>query len=189
MIQIFQNKSIKESNITAVFIDISGFTQFSLNNKPRSVYKMLEEFYKIVELETINNNGSLTEIVGDEAVCHFNNVDNAFKTALNLQNKLSEFKNKYKVNFRTSINDGLAINTTIKAHKSKFKVVTGIIQILGERLLKLGKKGSIVMPLSTAKKIKEIDLNNLEIKQSKIKGFGDKVIDYIELNVEYLDNI
>ncbi len=100
----------KRKKVTLFFSDIRGFTSYSETRTPEQVISMLNEYLR-VQAEIIDKNrGSIDKFVGDEIVAVYedkNMVENAIKTAIEIQRKIKGLSKEAK----GKIAIGIGINT------------------------------------------------------------------------------
>lgn len=87
---------ISPQEVVVVFVDLRGFTAFSENLDPRTLTKVLDEYYKAVGLECNHWHGTVGSFSGDGALCFFPEISSdsgailaAIQFALALQKRMS----------------------------------------------------------------------------------------------------
>jgi len=88
---------------TALFTDIQGFSQFSEQLTPTELVELLNDYLTEMTNILLENNGTLDKYIGDAIVAFYGAPvpvkDHAYKaclTAILMQSKLSELRNKWK---------------------------------------------------------------------------------------------
>ena len=170
----------KKSVITALFADITGFTNFSNTNSLETVQKMLSELYSIAEMLAPKHNGRFTEITGDEISMHFENPSDAIDVAIELRNNFEPLAKKYTLNIRMGIYTGEGITWYPKVNNIYFPYVTGMLQILANTIEASVDIGKIGISKVTLDMIKDHKFKEYEIKETIRKGLTEKV-EYIEI--------
>lgn len=172
----------KKKITTALFADISGFTRFSEKNKTETTQKLLEQFYRIAKKVATDNNGTFTEITGDEVSLHFDTPKDSLIAAKDLQSKVKFIFKQYDplLDVRIGIHTGEAIFWHVEIANILFPYVTGNVQIIAERLENSTTKGKIAISKKTISLINIPELNQIKTKKSILKGFSTP-IEYIEI--------
>lgn len=104
--------------ISVLFSDIRNFTSFSEKHGPQATVNALREYLTAMVSVIIANKGILDKFVGDAVMALFGTplplADHAFyacKTALEMQNRLSELQAKWQKEGRDSFEIGIGINS------------------------------------------------------------------------------
>jgi adenylate cyclase len=107
-------------NITVMFSDVRGFTKFSESRQPEEVVAMLNEVLSLQVNVIFKYNGTLDKFVGDEVMCFFGAPSNrhekdhalvAVRTAIDIQAKMKELREKLSQEEKEAVQIGIGINT------------------------------------------------------------------------------
>lgn len=94
--------------VTFLFTDIEGSTRLS-QEFPDSLHTALDRHHAILEKSITSNNGFVFDIVGDAFCCAFENTEDAVKSAVEIQTRLSEERwDKAVIKIRIGIHSGKA---------------------------------------------------------------------------------
>jgi adenylate cyclase len=106
--------------VTVIFTDIRGFTAFSESHQPEEVVAMLNELLSEQVKVVFKYNGTLDKFVGDELMAFFgapgeihaqDHAIVAVRTAIDIQIKLKELKEKWAKENKEALYIGIGINT------------------------------------------------------------------------------
>jgi len=106
--------------ITVFFTDIRGFTAFSESHQPEEVVAMLNEILTQQVKVVFKYNGTLDKFVGDELMAFFGAPGNrhlndhaivAVRTAVEIQAKMHQLKDKWLREKTAALQIGIGINT------------------------------------------------------------------------------
>jgi len=151
-------------NITVMFSDVRGFTSFSETRQPEEVVAMLNEVLSLQVNVIFHYNGTLDKFVGDEVMAFFGAPSNkhvndhalvAVRTAIDIQAKMDELRQKLTQDAKAAIQIGIGINTGDmvvgnmgSAQRMDYTVIGDNVN-LGARLCAAAGKGEIIISEST----------------------------------------
>ena len=106
--------------LTMLFSDVVGFTNFSEKHAAEAVVAQLNEYLEAMTDVIFRWNGTLDKFVGDSIVVFWNapieqpdHVELAVKCALNMRKRLEELQSKWRAEGRTPFDNGIGINTGV----------------------------------------------------------------------------
>ena len=154
--------------ITALFVDIRGFTPMSEKVQPEEVVEILNNYLNLTASSIFEFSGTLDKFIGDATMAIFNAPldleDHAFKAvqtawamkqgSLALQQKLQE-KFGRSVQFGIGVNTGYAVVGNIGAKFRMDYTAIGDAVNIAARLESNAKPGQILLSQSTYELIKE----------------------------------
>lgn len=104
--------------LTVLFSDIRGFTNFSEKRKPEEVVQNLSEYLTSMVEVILANQGTLDKFVGDEIMALFgaplyfpNHAEQACRTAIQMVEKLRELQKRWSSEKKDYFQIGIGINT------------------------------------------------------------------------------
>lgn len=193
----------KKKDITVLFSDIRSFTTFSERYSPEIVVSILNRYLEKMIDVIFDFNGTLDKIVGDEIMAFWgaptddeNQAYNAVRTAIVMQEKLTELNEELAAENYPPLANGVGINSgdmivgNIGSAKRLDYTLIGDNVNLGARVEGLTKyyKVKVLITESTYKKIKEHYLCAfLDIVAVKGKAQGIKIYTPIAEYSQYSD--
>ena len=174
-------------NISVIFTDIVGFTEFCDKSEPEDVQIILTEYLEIFAKVIFKYGGVIDKYLGDGILAFFENENeenisslNAIKCAIELQEKSKTLNEKFlkqnKLNFhvRIGIATGYAKVGNIGPKEKIDYTIIGSVVNLASRLESLASINEIVIDEETyffvKNKYKVIDSDKV-----KIKGFREEI--------------
>ena len=172
--------------ITALFVDIRGFTSFSENNPPEKVVDMVNRFLKITTTAIQQNNGTIDKFIGDATMALFNAPNNvpdhalhAVRAAWAMKNAAAALNDKMLEEFGLDLQFGVGINTgaaVVGNMGSDFRMdYTAIGDSINTaaRLEQNAKKGQIIISDATYQQVKQyVEVTELGTISLKNKSIG-----------------
>jgi adenylate cyclase len=175
--------------ITVLFSDVRGFTNYSEKHSPEEVVAILNEYLGEMTNVIFRFDGTLDKFVGDEIVAFWgapvpqeNHAQLAIQCALGMVGRLKELQSKWVTEGRVPLSAGFGINTgevivgNIGAEGKKMDyTVIGDNVNLGARVEGLTRKydADIIITESTLDKIRE------DISEDRIWRIGIKGLDMV----------
>lgn len=110
---------IFEADVTALFSDITGFTQMSARMEPRQVISMLNEYFKVMVEEIVfPHEGTLEKYIGDALVAVWgapypqeNDADRAVVAAIEMQRAVHRMNQEWLERYNEPIYIHIGLNT------------------------------------------------------------------------------
>ena len=172
--------------ITALFVDIRGFTTFSENNPPEKVVDMVNRFLEITTTAIQQNSGTIDKFIGDATMALFNAPNDvpdhalhAVKAAWAMKNAAAALNDKMQEEFGLDLQFGVGINTgtaVVGNMGSDFRMdYTAIGDAINTaaRLEQNAQKGQIIISDATYQQVKQhVDATELGTVSLKNKSVG-----------------
>jgi class 3 adenylate cyclase len=165
--------------VTVFFSDVRGFTSYAEEHDPLMVINTINEIFYI-QVNIINKNfGDIDKFIGDEIMVEFPSPSLAFKSALEIQKKISSYNKRRKdvLQVGIGINFGEAVVGAVGSGDKYDWTMIGNTVNIGRRLCGAADPDCIVVSapvyekLKTKRSCREIDI--------KVKGISKKVTAYI----------
>lgn len=176
--------STVETEVTALFADISNYTKMSEEMEPYEVVQMLNEYFQvIVEDIVFPHQGTLEKYIGDGILAvwgapyrHPNDADLAVKAAIQMQWAVSYLNQKWLREKRRSIQIHIGLNTGRVAagnigSKTLIQYATiGDTTNVSSRICDLAHPGEILISQSTLNQLIDPDTPLEKIPPITVKG-------------------
>ena len=105
-------------NISALFVDIRGFTAFSEANPPEKVVDMVNMYLELTSTSIQRNNGTIDKFIGDATMALFNAPNNvpdhalcAVKAAWDMKIGASKLQGEILEKYGVDLQFGIGVNT------------------------------------------------------------------------------
>ena len=174
-------------DVTILFTDIRGFTSMAEKMKPEKVVLTLNEYFSEMIDIVFKYNGTLDKIIGDELMIVFgaplssdDDTERALKTAIEMQNKISDLNKLRKkrkeppILVGAGINRGQVVSGNIGSRDMMDYTVVGDTVNLGSRLCSAASAGEIIVS-GEVKKSTGVQFSYKELKPIRVKGKKDKI--------------
>lgn len=110
---------IIETQVTALFADISGFTQMSAKMQPRQIIEMLNEYFQVmVEDIVFKYEGTLEKYIGDALLAVWgapyqqpDDADKAVQAAIEMQQSVTRLNHRWRQQGKVPIQIHIGLNT------------------------------------------------------------------------------
>jgi adenylate cyclase len=179
--------------ITVLFSDIRGFTNFSEKHQPEEVVSLLNEYLGAMTQIVFEHDGTLDKFVGDAIMALWgapvgqpDHAERACRCAVDMITKLKELQNKWTAEGKYAIDIGIGINTGdmvvgnmgAEGKKMDYTVIGDNVN-LGARLESLTRKynNHIIISEYTYGKVKDMVKVN-ELGSVTVKGKEQPVVIY-----------
>ncbi|MFZ5354118.1 MAG: CHASE2 domain-containing protein [Bacillota bacterium] len=176
--------------ISALFVDIRGFTPMSEKAQPEEVVQILNEYLDLCEKSIFRHGGTLDKFIGDATMAIFNAPldleDHAFKAvctawamkqgSIPLQEKLQE-KYGRSVQFGIGVNTGYAVVGNIGSKSRMDYTAIGDTVNTAARLESNAKPGQILISEATYELTKD-KITATALGGIKVKGKEQEIIIY-----------
>jgi adenylate cyclase len=179
--------------ITVLFSDIRGFTNFSEKHQPEEVVSLLNEYLGAMTQIVFEHDGTLDKFVGDAIMALWgapvgqpDHAERACRCAVDMITKLKELQNKWTAEGKYAIDIGIGINTGdmvvgnmgAEGKKMDYTVIGDNVN-LGARLESLTRKynNHIIISEYTYGKVKDMVKVN-ELGSVTVKGKELPVVIY-----------
>lgn len=193
---------ILETEVTALFSDISSFTQMSSIMEPRQVIEMLNEYFKLmVEDIVFPYEGTLEKYIGDALLAVWgapyqkaDDADRAVRAAVEMQwavRRLNQdwmTQNKRPIQIHIGLNSGKVAAGNIGSEKLFQYAHIGDTMNVASRICTAAEADEIVIAQSTFDKLTNQNLPVEKLPPIKVKG-KDKPLELYRLLWEELPSI
>ncbi|MCL2874174.1 MAG: adenylate/guanylate cyclase domain-containing protein [Defluviitaleaceae bacterium] len=179
--------------ITALFVDIRGFTAFSEANTPEKVVSMVNRYLELTSTAIQNNNGTIDKFIGDATMALFNAPNNVPDHALCAVNAAwamkkgaaalqEEILEEYGVDlqFGIGINTGVAVVGNMGSDFRMDYTAIGDAINTAARLESNAGKGQIIISDATYQLVKQ----HVEVKELGTVNFKNKSVGVLIYSVE-----
>jgi len=175
--------------ITAVFLDLRGFTAFTESAEPEEVMGVLGEFHELVGRLVLEHQGTIEYFAGDGMMIFFNDPvlladapGQAVRMALALRERFAELRNQwtkrgYALDLGTGIAYGYATLGTIGFEGRRDYAAIGSVVNLAARLCGEAKKGQILINQKTFARVEDL-VEAESLGSFALKGFAQPVPAY-----------
>ena len=177
----------EDREVTILFTDIRGFTSMAEKMEPEKVVLTLNEYFSEMIDIVFKYNGTLDKIIGDELMIVFgaplsseDDTERALKTAIEMQNKITELNKVRKkrkeppILVGAGINRGQVVSGNIGSRDMMDYTVVGDTVNLGSRLCSAAAAGEIIVSGKVRKSTGEQFIYK-ELEPIKVKGKKNKI--------------
>ena len=162
---------IVETEVTALFSDISGFTEMASQMQPRQVIELLNEYFKVmVEDIVFRFEGTLEKYIADALLAVWgspyrqdDDAHRALQAAIAMQWAMSELNDKWRkegryrqIQIHIGLNTGLVAAGNIGSDKLIQYTNIGDTMNVASRICNVAKAGEIVISQATLDMVKKI---------------------------------
>ncbi len=188
----------ERKEITVFFSDIRGFTTYSESHQPEEVVTMLNELLSEQVKVVFRHSGTLDKFVGDELMCFFgapgirhasDHALVAVRTAVEIQAKMAELRQKWERENKAVLYIGIGINTGDmvvgnmgSAERMDYTVIGDNVN-LGARLCSAAGRGEIIISETTYAKV-EGQIVAEKLEPISVKGKARPVAIYRVLGMK-----
>ena len=177
----------EDREVTILFTDIRGFTSMAEKMEPEKVVLTLNEYFSEMIDIVFKYNGTLDKIIGDELMIVFgaplsseDDTERALKTAIEMQNKITELNKVRKkrkeppILVGAGINRGQVVSGNIGSRDMMDYTVVGDTVNLGSRLCSAAAAGEIIVSGKVRESTGEQFIYK-ELEPIKVKGKKNKI--------------
>jgi len=178
----------QRQEITSLFADIRGFTNFSRQHDPETLVDVLNQYLDIGAKAVLTEEGTLDKILGDEIVALFNaplrqenHVLRAVRAALKIQAGVTLLHERvppsYQLFYGVGINVGDAVVGNVGTAQHMNYTAIGSSVNLAARLDGVAAAGQILLTDAAYRRVQE----HIEVKPLppvELKGFSEPVAVY-----------
>ena len=182
---------IVETEVTALFSDISGFTKMSSTMEPRQVIEMLNEYFQVMVEEIVfRYQGTLEKYIGDSLFAiwgaPYQKADDsdqkaddpaqALQAAIEMQWAVQRLNQKWvrqgkqPIQIHIGINTGKVAAGNIGSKKLIQYATIGDTTNVTSRICNIAQAGEIVVSHSTYERLKALDLPWEKMPPIRVKG-------------------
>ncbi|MDB9313427.1 adenylate/guanylate cyclase domain-containing protein [Spirulina sp. CS-785/01] len=177
------NLDIIETEITALFADISNFTQMSSTMQPREVIEMLNDYFNVMVEEIVfAKEGTLEKYIGDALLAIWgapypqeNDADRAVQAAIEMQyavrrlNREWQEKNRQPIAIHIGLNTGPVAAGNIGSKRLLQYAAIGDTTNVTSRICNVAKANQILLSQNTVDKLTH-DLPLEKLPLIRVKG-------------------
>ena len=173
--------------ITVVFLDLRGFTNFSENAEPEEVMELLKNYHAEMGKVIFKFDGTLERFAGDGMMVFFNDpipaenhTEQAARMAVEMRERVKELrtgwlKKGYELDLGVGLAAGYATLGNIGFEGRMDYGAVGNVTNLSARLSDEAKGGQILINQRTLSKIEEL-IEAEPVGELHLKGFGRPVL-------------
>ena len=178
----------QRQEITSLFADIRGFTNFSSQHDPETLVEVLNQYLDIGATAVLAEDGTLDKILGDEVVALFNaplrqpdHVLRAVRTALKIQEGVTRLHERmppaYRLFYGVGINVGDAVVGNIGTAQQMNYTAIGSSVNLASRLQGAAAPGQILLSHAVYLRAQE-HIKARPLPPVAVKGFSKPITVY-----------
>jgi adenylate cyclase len=178
----------QRQEITSLFADIRGFTDFSRQHDPEKLVEVLNRYLDIGANAVLAEDGTLDKILGDEIVALFNapkrlkdHVLRAARAALDIQRRVTwlheEMDPQFRLSYGVGINVGDAVVGNIGTEQQMNYTAIGSSVNLASRLQSAAAPGQILLSPAAYGRVRAY-VEVQELPPMAVKGFSEPITVY-----------
>jgi adenylate cyclase len=178
----------QRQEITSLFADIRGFTNFSRRHDPEALVEVLNQYLDVGAKAVLDEEGTLDKILGDCVVALFNaplrqedHVLRAVRVALKIREGVAKLHRRmpkgYRLNYGVGINVGDAVVGYIGTSKQMNYTAIGSGVNLASRLQGAAAPGQILLSPTAYERVKE-HVEARRLPPIEAKGFNEPITVY-----------
>ena len=175
----------RRREITSLFADIRGFTNFSQQHDPEALVEVLNQYLDIGAKAVLAEDGTLDKILGDEIVALFNaplrqedHVLRAVRAALKIQEGVARLHEQVPPSFRlfygVGINVGDAVVGNVGTTQHMNYTAIGSSVNLAARLDSAAAPGQILLTDAVYQRVRK-HIKAKQLPPREVKGFSEPV--------------
>lgn len=184
------NLEIIETEVTALFADISGFTRMSAMMEPRQIILMLNEYFEVmVEDIVFRYEGTLEKYIGDALFAiwgapyrHKNDPQLAVQAAIEMQWAVAKLSRKWIAEGKEPISIHIGINTgpvaagNIGSRRLIQYAAIGDTTNVTSRICNIARAGEIVLADETYRRLASLNLPFEDLPPTMVQGKDEALI-------------
>ncbi len=178
----------QRQEITSLFADIRGFTDFSRRHDPETLVEVLNQYLAVGAEAVLAEEGTLDKILGDCVVAIFNaplrqpdHVLRAARAALKLQHGLAQLHERMPpsdhLNYGVGISVGDAVVGNIGTEQQMNYTAIGSSVNLASRLEGIAKPGQILLSEAAHRRLKD-KVEARPLPPVHVQGFEEPITAY-----------
>ncbi|HAJ64158.1 MAG TPA: adenylate cyclase [Cyanobacteria bacterium UBA8543] len=178
------NLEIVDTEVTALFSDISGFTKMSSTMEPRQVIEMLNEYFKVMVEEIVfPYEGTLEKYIGDALLAvwgapyqQVDDADRAVQAAIEMQWAMRRLNREWAKRYQQPLQIHIGINTgkvaagNIGSEQLIQYATIGDTTNVTSRICSAAQAGQILISQSTVDKLKNLSVPVKKMNPVEVKG-------------------
>ena len=180
---------IVDTEVTALFCDISGYTEMSSTMEPRQIISLLNEYFKLMVEEIVfRYEGTLEKYIGDALFAVWgapyqtiDDVERALRAAIDMQwairrlNKEWEKRGKQQIAIHIGINSGKVAAGNIGSEKLIQYATIGDTTNVTSRICGKAKSDQILICKSTIDRLNNHNFPLEKIEPVEVKGKDERI--------------
>jgi adenylate cyclase len=178
----------QRQEITSLFADIRGFTDFSRQQDPETLVDVLNQYLAVGSEAILDEEGTLDKILGDCVVALFNaplrqtdHVLRAVRAALRIQEETSRLHERlpptYRLHYGVGISVGDAVVGNIGTAEQMNYTAIGYSVNLASRLKDVAAPGQILLSPTAYRRVRRY-VNARRLPPEEVKGFSEPITVY-----------
>jgi PAS domain S-box-containing protein len=178
----------QRQEITSLFADIRGFTNFSRQHDPETLVEVLNKYLAVGAQAVLDEEGTLDKIMGDCIVAFFNapltqsdHVLRAVRAALKIREGIARLHEdvpaSYRLNYGVGINVGDAVVGNVGTAQQMNYTAIGSGVNLASRLQEAAAPGQILLPQASYQRVQEYVEARL-LSPITVAGFSEPIVVY-----------
>ena len=178
----------QRQEITSLFADIRGFTNFSRQHDPETLVEVLNKYLAVGAQAVLDEEGTLDKIMGDCIVAFFNapltqsdHVLRAVRAALKIREGIARLHEdvpaSYRLNYGVGINVGDAVVGNVGTAQQMNYTAIGSGVNLASRLQEAAAPGQILLPQATYQRVQKYVEARL-LSPITVAGFSEPIVVY-----------
>ncbi len=178
----------QRQEITSLFADIRGFTNFSRQHDPETLVEVLNRYLDVGAIAVLDEEGTLDKILGDCVVALFNaplrqedHTLRAVRVALRIQEGVARLHTRmpegYHLNYGVGLNVGDAVVGYIGTSKQMNYTAIGSSVNLASRLQSAAAPGQVLLSPTAYERVGDY-VNARRLPPIEVKGFNEPITAY-----------
>ena len=178
----------QRQEITSLFADIRGFTNFSRQHDPETLVEVLNQYLDIGAKAVLAENGTLDKILGDEVVALFNaplrqedHILRAVRAALKIQEGVAQIHRRlppdYRLFYGVGVNVGDAVVGNVGTAQHMNYTAIGSSVNLAARLDSIAAAGQVLITDAVYRRVQQHVLVE-PLPPVELKGFNEPIAVY-----------
>jgi class 3 adenylate cyclase len=178
----------QRQEITSLFADIRGFTNFSRQHDPETLVEVLNKYLAVGAQAVLDEEGTLDKIMGDCIVAFFNapltqsdHVLRAVRAALKIREGIARLHEdvpaSYRLNYGVGINVGDAVVGNVGTAQQMNYTAIGSGVNLASRLQEAAAPGQILLPQAAYQRVQKYVEARL-LSPITVAGFSEPIVVY-----------
>ena len=178
----------QRQEITSLFADIRGFTDFSRQHDPETLVDVLNQYLAVGAEAVLAEEGTLDKIMGDCVVALFNaplaqsdHVLRAVRAALKMREEIARLHERlspsYRLDYGVGINVGDVVVGNVGTAQQMNYTAIGSSVNLASRLQEAAGPGQILLSHKVYQRVKE-QVEARQLPPMKVAGFDELITAY-----------
>jgi adenylate cyclase len=177
---------VVETEVTALFSDLSGFTAMSSTMRPREVIDVLNEYFPEMSAIVFRHGGTLEKYIGDALMAVWgapfrgpHDADSAVSAAVDMQRRLAETSERRRaagrppLEIHVGLNTGMVAAGNIGSEQYVQYATVGDATNLASRACSAARPGQILVTESTRRSLRAGAWELVALPPIEAKGVGE----------------